>query len=267
MLKRFGVDEFSLKYSQIEDVAGQSRPRRWSKMTPQTAEERQPSDDGRGCAVAQDGRYHLYRLVEASKVPAFQVRNVYRFHVSCGRWWSKATSMNHDGWPSVTSILRDLGIVSYYGPPGAAAQRGRLVHAAAALLAQGQEIDPDWMERHNDILPYVDGFSAALAGPLNWFRPFSIEREIVNESERYIGHSDQEDETTLLELKTGGYPEWSRLQTAAYAMGRRLKRIVISLPGDGKFKIVEHNDPRDKDRFVVLARAWWVRNEFCKETE
>jgi hypothetical protein len=175
--------------------------------------------------------------------------------------------IDHNGWPSVTTVLRDLGIVNYFGPPGAAAQRGRLTHAACAILAQRQEIDPAWMERHNDVLPYVDGFAAALAGPLNGFVPLRLEHEIVNESEKFIGHSDQENDEVLLELKTGGYPDWSRLQTAAYAMGRRLKRIVVSLPGDGKFKIVEHSDPRDKDRFILLVRAWHVRNEFCKAGE
>ena len=170
-------------------------------------------------------------------------------------------------FPSVTRILRDLGVVNYFGPPGAAAQRGRLVHAAAALLAQGREIDPDWMERHNDILPYVDGFADALAGPLSGFVPLRLEHEIVNETERFIGHSDQESDDLLLELKTGTYQPWAQLQTAAYALGRRMKRIAISLPGNGSYKLIEHSDHRDKDRFVVLARAWWVRNEFIKETE
>ena len=175
--------------------------------------------------------------------------------------------MNEKGWPSVTEVLRDMGIVNYFGPPGAAAQRGRLVHAACGILAQGQALDSDWIERHDDLLPYLDGFAAALAGPLNGFIPLRLEHEVVNETERFIGHSDQENDESLLELKTGGYPEWSRLQTAAYAMGRRLKRIVVSLPGDGKFKLVEHHDARDKDRFILLVRAWWVRSEFCKAGE
>jgi hypothetical protein len=102
--------------------------------------------------------------------------------------------MNHDGWPSVTSILRDLGIVSYHGPPGAAAQRGRLTHAACALLAQGQEIDPAWLERNAEVLPYLDGFLSAINGPLSGFKPVRFEHEIVNEAERFIGHSDQEND-------------------------------------------------------------------------
>ena len=175
--------------------------------------------------------------------------------------------MNHNGFPSVTRILRDLGVVNYFGPPGAAAQRGRLVHAAAALLAQGREIDPDWLQNHSELMPYVDGFADALAGPLAGFQAVRFEHEIVNTVERFIGHSDQESDDVLLELKTGTYQPWAQLQTAAYTLGRRMKRIAISLPGNGAYKLIEHSDHRDKDRFVVLARAWWVRNEFIKETE
>ena len=120
------------------------------------------------------------------------------------------------------------------------------------------------MERHRDVMPYVDGFADALAGPLSGFKPMRFEHEIVNEAERFIGHSDQESDDVLLELKTGTYQPWAQLQTAAYTLGRRMKRIAISLPGNGSYKLIEHSDHRDKDRFVVLCRAWWVRSEFCK---
>jgi hypothetical protein len=172
-----------------------------------------------------------------------------------------------NNWPSVTQVIKEMGIFDDRWFDAQGARRGKLVHAACAIIAQGNEIAGDWVSRHRDIMPYVDGFLAAINGPLNGFRALRCEHEIVNEAEKYVGHPDQEDDSTLLELKTGGYPEWSRLQTAAYCMGRRRRRLVISLPGDGKFKLVEHNDPRDKDRFVLLVRAWHIRNEFRKVEE
>lgn len=172
---------------------------------------------------------------------------------------------NSRGFPSVTGIIADHGIIDTTWFDEQGRTRGQLVDAACGILAMGQEIDPAWLDRNSHLLPWIEPFAECLAGPLKGYRATTIQNEIVNETEKFCGHSDQEQEDELLvEVKTGTVPPWARLQTAAYTIGRRMKRLVVSLPGEGKYKLIEHSDPRDKDRFILLVRSWYVRQDFMK---
>ncbi len=177
-------------------------------------------------------------------------------------------------WPRVTQILSDLRIRStgmeWMQPKHR--RRGRLTHAACHLIGAGHEIEPEWFERssgegeqdrveHRVCIPYIDGYRKFKADHPELFPIQTSELEVVNQTERYLGHIDEimADDSELDE-KTGKAPVWCPLQTALYnlARGKHARRLVLELPGDGDYRLIVHSDFRDFAEATILARAWWL---------
>ena len=189
-------------------------------------------------------------------------------------------------WPTVTQVLgwampRDGYLDPYY------LRRGTYVHAACAILARGQELDPDHpsyalgLEEHPMPLSknggterwcdYVDTYRAwLLLLKEKWPDPVVVasEQEIRNETEMYIGHPDQiwrvaDGTEVVIDLKTGSAPKSTALQTCAYDLGlpheKRRRRYALELK-PGHARLIEYTDSRDYAAFRLLVRAYWIVN-------
>jgi hypothetical protein len=178
-------------------------------------------------------------------------------------------------WPSNTQILKDSGIAVVYESQVVAdgARRGRLVSAASHLLASGKQIDPAWIDRHDECAPYLDALNEFFER--HEFKLWHAELEVRCEMERYTTHPDWigllDDVPADVEIKTGESPqEWWKLQTAGqlyalrsmkYPHADKMIRVVLQL-ARGQFKLHYHTDPREMSEFVTLSRAWWIQRRY-----
>lgn len=188
------------------------------------------------------------------------------------------------GWPRVTQILKDAGLidVSWFEPRHS--RRGRLVDAACNILGKGCVIDPAWWHgasgepgrdddytRHEVCRPFIDAYLSFLRE--TGFTMTHCAVEVRNTVVRVIGHIDQIGTLdtglqALVDIKTGGESKWHPLQLGGYhpAVIETLKivpvRYNLYLTDDGKYRLVRRHDARDINEFLCLARAWWVCRKY-----
>lgn len=175
-----------------------------------------------------------------------------------------------NGWPSTTQVLDAMGFYRGLDAAGpinreVGLNRGSAVDKAVTWLALGQE--PPWKEAHPELDPYLDGFRKFLREH-SWTH-HSHQDEFVCQEERFVSHPDLlgelDGKLSVLEVKSGAFPEFVRLQTAGQIIAegnRARRRVCINLQGDGRYKLRPLNDPRDFNAWILLVRAWWVRAEF-----
>ena len=176
---------------------------------------------------------------------------------------------NHGSWPRVTALMRDMGYYrDYHNVDPKHARRGRLVHAACHLLAAKTDIfDYDkWVERNEreyniQLRGYLEGMGKFLREH-DW-RLDKSELEVVNATDRYVGHVDQvgwlDGNLCLNDIKTGlTVLKCTALQLAFYAKPINIQtRYCLHLPGDGTYKLQPYTSWRDFDAVTRLAGAWW----------
>lgn len=193
--------------------------------------------------------------------------------------------------PRVTTLIAEMGLLTdstWFEPKHR--RRGRLVHAAAHLIAQGKEIDEAWYGRHSgeagddridheECLPYLDGVRNAIKD--NDIFVDAWELEVEHRSLRYQGHLDWDSvvqcKAAIIDLKCGMDAKWHPVQTALYAMARTrqiydstkvtklYRRYALYLGpqwGARNYKLVEHNDPYDYKAAEHLALAWWDKKRY-----
>jgi len=154
--------------------------------------------------------------------------------------------------PGVTSIIRAAGLMgdtSHYTEY--ARERGKAVHAAVEMHEQ-DDLDPASL--HPDIVPYLDAWK--LCKHDTGFESETQEQIIFNPTYQYAGTLDLAgfigNDTAVIDLKTGVHAHWWALQTAAYnAVAKCKKRFSLELHNDGKYKLTEHTDKRDFQRFLA----------------
>jgi hypothetical protein len=165
---------------------------------------------------------------------------------------------------SVTQILKIVGLVPDY-PQNGAAHRGTAVHAAIEYHIAG-DLDEEALDPA--ILPYLDGwklFEAEMSPTIGL-----VEAVVGVESEGWAGKVDLimsiDGKHGVMDIKTGSAAPWHRLQLSGYARGANTPdaaRWNLYLPGDGKYKLVQHNNTkRDMaawDAAATLA-LWKERN-------
>jgi hypothetical protein len=173
--------------------------------------------------------------------------------------------------PSTTEILKAAGLyadLERFGDPESM-RRGRLVDAACNLLVMGKELPQAWETDHLECVPFIDGYRSFLQR--HTVNLIECAFEVVNKAERYLGHPDQlimlDGVRALIDIKTGGMQPTTSLQTASYEMAMysmgmpRVTRFGLQL-ARGDFKLHPFIDPRDKDEFIILARAHWIRRKY-----
>jgi len=153
-------------------------------------------------------------------------------------------------YPSVTTIMQEVGVIdtTFYNEAGA--ERGTAVHDAVSAMVRG-DLDMKDMSQHPQI-EEVGGYLEAF----NWFQiensivPIEVEQVFVSREYKYAGTVDlaaeMDGEKYLIDWKTGGHQRWHGLQLAAYAIGTERpndewKRAVVLLKKDGNYSILtEH---------------------------
>ena len=169
---------------------------------------------------------------------------------------------------SVTTVLRDAGLVDSTWYTEASRARGQALHQATKAFDRGAPlavVDPA-------LEPYVAAYRAFVheARPV-WH---GIEASVADVQLGYAGTIDRwgtlRGEAAVLEIKTGTVPPWASLQLVGYARmdlddqpGLRRRRLVVQLLPTGRYSVREYplvNFGRDERVFLAaLAVAQWKR--------
>lgn len=163
--------------------------------------------------------------------------------------------------PSVTTVLREAGLIDTTFYTEDARDRGTTVHLAIQALDEGHgtHVDPE-------IAPYVAAYQrfCELTRPV-WSH---IEHRIADEALGYAGTLDRAGALagakTVVDVKTGTVPPWVGLQTAAYRRclpePHTWRRAALQLKADGSFSLHDLTDRRDEAVFLAaLTLVQWKK--------
>jgi hypothetical protein len=173
---------------------------------------------------------------------------------------------------SVTSILRDAGLVdlAWYTP--ADRQRGTLVHTAIARQLAGRPLGL-FVENAPIVVPYLGAFARFLTE--SGFRVDACEERVADVGLRVAGTLDLRgtfpDSTAIdvIDVKSGQAPPWVGYQLAGYARllppeaRRHVRRWCLHLRDDGTYSLLPLRRHADAAIFlaavvVAQARAGWL---------
>lgn len=174
--------------------------------------------------------------------------------------------------PGVTSIIASCGFYEFpfvsKAELDAKAELGRLVHKAAELYDLGTL---DWTSLDDDVLSHFEGWVNFL---IEHPQVEVIENEqlVYHPALRYCGTLDRvilfEGRPVLADIKIGAKLDAAAMQTAAYRDAynwrrpqreRVAGRMSIHLPGNGKYRIVQHQSPGDFSDFCACYRLYQRR--------
>lgn len=198
--------------------------------------------------------------------------------MSAGLTFDKAThTYTLDGRPipSVTQILRDVGIIDTSAPWYTEEARDLGSRVAIAThwhdwsVLDGDNPDFAKLERlAPDALPYVKAWCDFLNQTHT--RVIKSEVAVSNRVLRYAGTYDRlidmNGKTYLIDIKTGRKENWHGLQTAAYAGALQgyMLRGAVYLSADGKWKFEPHNDPDDWPAFQAACSVWHWKEKHAR---
>jgi hypothetical protein len=166
--------------------------------------------------------------------------------------------------PSVTTILKDAGLVDYSYGNDYARERGSVVHKAIHLeLTTGL----DWSTLDEPLHPYVS--AALLAIEELGAKVRYTERRVASRIFGYAGTLDLgldlRRDFEIWDLKSGEPPEATGIQLSGYAealfeeTGERARALrALRLYPDGTYKLTTYNDRQNRDRFraAITVAAW-----------
>jgi hypothetical protein len=163
--------------------------------------------------------------------------------------------------PSVTQVLGAAGMTNgaYWTPESR--DRGTYVARATEILDRDPD-DFDWDAVDDDKVGYVCAWEKFKCE--SGCEIVASEAQVYSEAYQFAGTLDRiikDCGPVLIDIKTGTFAEWHRLQTAGYRLcrdERPLGRAAVYLNSDGSYRCVEHLDRRDEDVFkAALAVANW----------
>ncbi len=210
----------------------------------------------------------VVELLEAGLRPGFLTR----FEEDGHQYYLSKVPGEWVNVPSVTQVVDQLH--NFTGFPGAAAERGTLIHKACELIILGTL---DWSTVDESIMPEVERFAA-------WWqesriKPLLVEGMVGSWRHRFAGRLDLfgvwKTGLALIDFKTGNeYPAY-KFQTAGLELALRemidstpcpafnmpeIQRYCLYLKGD-KARPVRHEDCRDKQRFLAALTCSHTRRE------
>jgi hypothetical protein len=163
--------------------------------------------------------------------------------------------------PSVTTILKDAGIVDYSKMPeewrefGMA--RGRAVHKGCQLISEN---DLDW----STVGP-IEGYLRAYEKFLSevQVKPISWEQPVYNNLYKFAGSYDviyeYQGQLLIADLKTTTVPFWTGAQLAAYQMCAKpwpILRWGIGLRKDGTYRVEQFHGATDQAAFLAALAVY-----------
>lgn len=166
--------------------------------------------------------------------------------------------------PSVTTILKDAGMVDYSFCQEFARERGSAAHSAIHFALEG---DLDESSLHPMLVGYVAAARQAVADMK--LEIVAVERRVFSRSGHFAGTLDLgarlQKKLAFFDWKTGDPPPATALQLAAYAdawyeeTGELVShRYAIRLFHDGRYVVIPYTDRHDIVRFraAVTVAAW-----------
>jgi hypothetical protein len=168
--------------------------------------------------------------------------------------------LNGQPVPSVTQVLKDVGVIDTSWFPAGSADFGQQVHRALELYDRGTldeaGLDPAFH-------PYLSAWQDFRIE--TGFVPELIEHRVVSETFRYAGTLDRfgrmsENRPALVDIKSGAVPDWTGLQLAGYeealpGEGRPL-RMAVQVTAEGKYRIHQFNSRSDRGTFLAAATVY-----------
>lgn len=164
--------------------------------------------------------------------------------------------------PGVTGIIRAAGLMDAHGWNEYARARGSAAHKAVELYEQD---DLDMASLDPVIAPYLDAWIAFKNQ--TGFKSETQEQLVFHPAYQYAGTLDMTGHipgaTVLVDIKTGAYQPWWALQTAAYnAVVKRRLRLSVELRNDGTYRMTEHTDKRDFQRFLACLTIAGTKSDW-----
>lgn len=164
--------------------------------------------------------------------------------------------------PSVTSIIKDLGLLPWYPEDPKYRARGDAVHLACELF------DTDVLDRDTTdpaILQYLAGYETFKSE--SGFHPLHLEQVVYSQKHSFAGTMDRygllDGEPVILDIKSGEVPSSTALQTAGYAVAWQeqtgiqcLRRVGLRLYPDGRYSTKEWRGVDDQFTFLACLRVW-----------
>jgi len=141
------------------------------------------------------------------------------------------------GVPSVTTIIKECGLINMTWFTDGAATRGKYVHRATELLDRD---DLDETSLDPALIPYVEAYKRFKQD--TGFCINDIEKIVYNATYGYIGTLDRtgifpnDKIRSLIDIKTGQPAKWHGVQLAAYALclDRENTKVIITRVGHRK---------------------------------
>lgn len=168
--------------------------------------------------------------------------------------------------PSVTTVLKAVGLIDDSWFTEQARQRGTYVHMATHYVDEDdlaeETVDPRYL-----------GYLRAYQRFLYTVRPTweYVEHRVHDPLAGYAGTLDRAGRVNsrrmVVDIKTGAYAT-AGLQTAAYRRclpePHTWGRAALKLNADGSFTFNELTDRRDEARFLAALTVWQVRQELVR---
>jgi len=173
--------------------------------------------------------------------------------------------------PSLSSILSVINSGDFANIPEyvlqKAARKGSIVHKILELYDQDNlgEYDPKWQ-------PYIDAWQQFKDDYS--IKKFDLIEESLASSLGFATTIDRFVNNKIFDIKTGGIYEKYALQTAAHEIVLSeipeynvSNRYIVQIK-NGKYKVIEHTDPNDKEVFISALNIWkWKHKETKDENK
>ena len=169
-------------------------------------------------------------------------------------------------YPSVTTILQDLGLIdtSWFTPE--ACQRGTYVHQVVEWELNG-ELDREALDPA--LLPYLNAWKRFVAD--SGYASLCSEYRMASTLYRFAGTADQigtlNNCRVIIDVKSGAVAPCTALQLAGYEIlyDAPCKRFALQLMDNGKYKLTEYKDRGDRNVFLAAVALYqWKANNLRK---
>lgn len=178
--------------------------------------------------------------------------------------------------PSVTTILKNAGLINY-GAEGSELQnedymmRGKVAHKCCELYEKGT-LDLSTVDE--SILPYLEAYKSFKSDTV--YKAKGTELILYHQERRFAGTLDSigtmGGKQVLIEIKTGSYQPWHKLQVAAYRSclageHETVKDFVLELKNNATYAL--HKIPYDTTEEIIFYSLvnlyyWRKNNNFLR---
>ena len=166
--------------------------------------------------------------------------------------------------PSVTTIIKDCGLIDTTWFTEGATTRGTYVHQATELLDRD---DLDEASLDPVLIPYVDAYRRFKQE--TGFVIDDIEKRVHNATYGYAGTLDRTgtfigDKTkSIIDIKTGQPAKWHGVQLAAYALCYQEphNRYGVYLSNTGSYRLERYKNRQDTQVFLACLTVYKFRGD------